>query len=208
MQTEIPAGYMVNGQGHLVHVDQVKDIDIARNDLVLEVVATFKRQQAVLTAMKINVLGEISAFVDMSAEQYGVKMGGKKGNVSLLSFDGQHKLQLQISEYITFDERLQVAKALIDECIHAWSDGADSKILVLVNDAFQVDKEGKVSTARILGLRRLDITDEKWQQAMKAIADSIQYTGSKSYVRAYERVAGTDNWKCITLDFAALEAVA
>ena len=112
---------------------------------------------------------------------------------------------MQISEYITFDERLQVAKALIDECIHEWSQGASSEIRALVNDAFQVDKEGKVSTGRILGLRRLNIETEKWQQAMKAIADSIQTTGSKTYVRAYQRVSGSENWKGITLDFSALE---
>jgi len=196
---------MINGQGHLVPKDQVKDIDLARNDLVLDVVASFKQQQHQLAALKSNALGEIAAFVEMSAEQYGVKMGGKKGNVSLLSFDGNYKLQLQISEYITFDERLQVAKTLIDECIHTWAQGARSEIMALVNDAFQVDKEGKVSTSRILGLRRLDIADEKWLQAMTAIADSIQYTGSKTYIRAYQRVPGSDNWKCITLDFAALE---
>jgi len=202
---EIPNGYMENSQGNLTPIDRVTDLDMARNDLVLDIVATFKQQQAQLAALKSNVMGEITAFVEMSAEQYGAKLGGKKGNVSLLSYNGSYKLQLQIQDYITFDERLQVAKALIDECIHEWSDGADSKILVLVNDAFQVDKEGKVSTARILGLRRLDISDDKWLQAMKAIADSIQYTGSKAYIRAYERVAGTNNWKCITLDFAALD---
>ena len=201
---QIPEGYMRNGQGHLVPADLVSDLEKARNQLVLETVGIFKIQQAILSAMKKDVLGDIGAFVEMSAEQYDTRIGGKKGNLQLLSFDGNYKIQMQVSEYITFDERLQVAKTLIDECIHAWSGGADSKILVLVNDAFQVDKEGKVSTARILGLRRLDINDDKWQQAMKAIADSIQYTGSKTYVRVYERV-GEDQWKCITLDFAALE---
>jgi len=196
---------MINGQGHLVPVDQVKDIDMARNDLVLDIVASFKQQQQKLATLKGNVLGEISAFVEMSAEQYGAKLGGKKGNVSLLSFDGSYKLTLQVSEYITFDERLQVAKSLIDECIHDWSNGADSKILVLVNDAFQVDKEGNVSTSRILGLRRLKIDDSKWLQAMQAIADSMTCAGSKTYIRAYQRVGQTDQWKVISLDFAALE---
>jgi len=205
--TTIPDGYMVNGQGHLVPKDRVKDIDMARNDLVLDIVASFKQQQQQLAALKANVLGEISAFIEMSAEQYGVKMGGKKGNISLLSFDGNYKLQLQISKYITFDERLQVAKTLIDECIHVWAKGARSEIMALVNDAFQVDREGKVSTSRILGLRRLDISDEKWMQAMAAIADSIQYTGSKVYIRAYQRVPDSDSWTSITLDFAALEVV-
>jgi len=201
----IPEGYMQNSKGDLTPIDRVTDLDMARNELVLDIVASFKQEQHRLAALKSNVLGEISAFVEMSAEQYGAKLGGKKGNVSLMSFDGRYRLTLQISEYITFDERLQVAKSLIDECIHDWSNGADSKILVLVNDAFQVDKQGNVSTSRILGLRRLKIDDEKWQQAMQAIADSMTCAGSKTYIRAYQRVGSTDQWKVISLDFAALE---
>ena len=204
IETTIPEGYMVNSQGYLVPVEQVKPIDIARNDLVLETVTTFGVMQRAMSEMKKRVMGDIDAFVEMSAEQYGVSLGGKKGNITLMSFDGSYKLQLQISEYITFDERLQVAKTLIDECIHEWSDGARSEIRALVNNAFQVDKEGKVSTSRILGLRRLNIDHAKWNQAMQAISDSIQTVGSKSYIRAYQR-QGENNWKQITLDFAALE---
>jgi len=200
-----PAGYMTNGAGHLVPDDQVKPIDRARNDLVVEVVEKFRGAQQQLTDLKRAVVGDINAFVEMSAEEYGVMWGGKKGNISLLSYDGALKLAVQINEYITFDERLQVAKALIDECIHEWTQGARSEIRALVNDAFQVDKKGQVSTGRILGLRRLDIADAKWMKAMAAIADSITYTGSKTYIRAYERIGSTDQWKCITLDFAALE---
>jgi len=120
IETTIPEGYMVNSQGYLVPVEQVKPIDIARNDLVLETVTTFGVMQRAMSEMKKRVMGDIDAFVEMSAEQYGVSLGGKKGNITLMSFDGSYKLQLQISEYITFDERLQVAKTLIDECIHEW----------------------------------------------------------------------------------------
>ncbi|HHJ80132.1 MAG TPA: DUF3164 family protein, partial [Candidatus Tenderia electrophaga] len=99
---------------------------------------------------------------------------------------------------------LQVAKQLIDDCIHAWTEGSRSEIQVLINDAFQVDKEGRVSTTRILGLKRLDINDRKWQKAMRAISDSMQVAGSKTYVRIYERVGNTDEYRPITLDVAAL----
>ena len=97
-----------------------------------------------------------------------------------------------------------MAKELIDQCIHEWSNGARSEIRALVNDAFQVDKEGRVNTARILSLRRLDIQDEKWLTAMQAIGESIQVAGSKTYFRVYERVGDSDQYKAIVLDIAAL----
>ena len=96
------------------------------------------------------------------------------------------------------------AKALIDECVHAWAEGANDNIKALVNHAFQTDKEGKINTSRVLGLRRLDIRDAKWQQAMQAIADSIQTASTKPYVRFYKRNDVTGEYNSINLDVAAV----
>ena len=200
----IPDGYMEDGKGALWPVDSVKDIDKTRDSLVKEIVAKARKQSEELARFKAAVFGDIEAFSQLSGEKYGVNMGGKKGNVSLLSFDGRYKIQRAVAETLTFDERLQVAKELIDQCIHEWSNGARSEIRALVNDAFQVDKEGRVNTARILSLRRLDIQDEKWLTAMQAIGESIQVAGSKTYFRVYERVGDTDQYKAIVLDIAAL----
>lgn len=72
---------------------------------------------------------------------------------------------------------------------------------MLINDAFSVDKEGKISTGKVLGLRRMDIKDPQWLKAMDAISDSIIVVDSKAYVRIYER---DDNGKYqpISLDFS------
>ena len=196
-----------NAQGHFVPVGKIKVLDMLRDELVCDVASKFAAQREVLRQIKQNVLDEVAAFVEMSASQYDTKLGGKKGNISLLSFDAKFKIQVQLSDCISFDERLQVAKSLIDECIHDWAPGANENIMALVNDAFQVDKEGKVSTARILGLRRLNIDDIKWLQAMQAIADSMTTVGSKTYIRCYERTTQEDKWQVISLDFAALEVV-
>ncbi|WP_143413368.1 DUF3164 family protein, partial [Haemophilus aegyptius] len=68
--------------------------------------------------------------------------------------------------------------------------------------AFNVDKEGNLNTSRILGLRRVDIQDERWQNAMQAISESVQVVSSKAYVRLYERVGETDQYVPIALDVA------
>jgi hypothetical protein len=39
---------------------------------------------------------------------------------------------------------------------------------------------------------------------MTAIADSIQITGSQTYIRLYERVGQSDQWRAIPLDLAKL----
>lgn len=201
--TQTPEGYMRNAQGHLVPIEMVKPIDQERDRLVRELVAEAVRLNAELTKTKARVFGDVAAFVALSAEQYGVKRGGTKGNVSLHTYDGRFKLQVATAEAITFDERLQAAKALIDECIQSWSKGSNANIKVLVNDAFQVDQQGKINTGRVLGLRRLDIKDEMWLRAMEAISDSMRVASTKPYVRFYLRNDHTGDYEPINLDVAS-----
>lgn len=198
---QAPTGYLQDGFGRLVPIETIKPIDLARDQLVGEIFAHALALSRQIAAFKKQTFGDIEAFVELSAEQYDVKLGGSKGNVTLMSFDGRYKVQRAIAEHICFDERLQAAKALIDECITAWSDGADVKIRVLVNSAFQVDKEGRINTGRVLGLRRIDITDDRWKRAMQAIGEAVQVVGSKSYVRVYERDAHGE-YQPIALDVA------
>ena len=204
MDNTIPAGYWRDGEGRLIPENMFKPIDKARDDLVRELVGKAKAASAILADFKTKAFGDIGAFVEMSGEQYGVKLGGVKGNVTLLSFDGRFKIVRQIQEHLVFDERLQAAKQLIDECIQTWTEGSRDEIKALINDAFQVNKEGKINTARVLGLKRLNINDEKWLRAMQAIADSVQVAGSKPYIRIYERVGDTDQYQPISLDVAAV----
>lgn len=200
----IPPGWLLNARGQLEHLDTIRAIDLERDKLVKEIIDKAKALNGQIGAFKHQVFGDIAAFVQLSAEQYGAKVGGNKGNVTLLSFDGRFKVVRAIAERLTFDERLQAAKALIDECITDWSQGARPEIHVLVNDAFQVDQAGNINTGRVLGLRRLNIEDERWKSAMTAIGEAIQVTGSKSYVRIYERVGDTDQYVPIPLDIAAV----
>ncbi|HWH86325.1 MAG TPA: DUF3164 family protein [Pseudomonas sp.] len=199
----IPEGYREDAQGRLVHKDMIKPIDAERDRLVCEIVERAVVLSESLTNFKASAFGDIDAFVDMSLEQYGAKVRGKKGNLSLLSFDGRYKVQMAVQESIVFDERLQAARALIDECVTDWTQGARPEAITLINDAFRADTQGEIRTARVLGLRRLGIEDERWKRAMLAIGEACQVVGSKSYVRVYERVGDTDQYRLISLDLAS-----
>ena len=199
----VPDGYMRDGAGNLIAIENIRLIDLARDELVKELVAEARVLHDRMKALKDRMMGDIEAFIQMSAERYDVKVGGKKGNVTLDTFDGSLQLQRQISEYLTFDEGLQAAKALIDECLRDWSRDTGPELRTLVDYAFRVDKEGKLNTGAILGLRRHKFDDERWQRAMQAISDSVKVTGTRAYVRVYER---DENGKhtAIALDMAAI----
>lgn len=88
----IPDGYMQDAKGALWPIESIREIDRTRDDLVREIVAAAKLQSEALAKFKAGVFGDIEAFIQLSGEKYGVAMGGKKGNVSLLSFDGRFKV--------------------------------------------------------------------------------------------------------------------
>ncbi len=195
--------YMEDAKGRLVPRELVKDIDIARDDIVKEMVEKVKDLQKLISEFKIESMGDVGAFVELSAEKYGASLGGLKGNVTLSSYDGKYKIKLVLAETMSFDERLQAAKNLVDECINEWSEGSKAELKVLVNDAFQVDKEGNISTGRILNLRRHKIEDERWIQAMDAISESLHVVDIKPYIRFYEKDS-YGKMVNIPLDIAAL----
>lgn len=179
--------YMENAKGHLIPVDKVKPVDKLRDEEVKTMIKVAKVLREDMQRAKRRLFASFNDLVALSAQEYEVVLGGKKGNTTLLSFDGRYKVQLAVSENIVFDERLQIAKHLIDECLTEWTQGSNDNIKALINQAFQVDKEGKISTHRVLSLRALDINDANWLRAMEAISDAVQVTDTKEYIRFYER---------------------
>ncbi|KAF1692738.1 sulfate transporter [Pseudoxanthomonas jiangsuensis] len=199
----IPPGYRKDRNGRLIPEQQIRAVDLERDALVVDVVGKAKGLREQLAAFKREVFDNITALVQLSAEQYKARVGGNKGNVTLFSFDGQYKVIRAIQESLAFDERLQAAKALIDECLDEWTEGSRSELVALINSAFRVDQDGNIKTAQVLTLRNLSIEDDRWQRAMAAISDALTVVGSKTYVRIYERDAN-GLYQPISLDLAVV----
>lgn len=199
----VPDGYRLNDKGHLIPVDKIKEIDKLRDETVINLVEQAVSLQSQMRSIKEQFFAEFHDFVALSATEYDTQIGGKKGNVSLMSFDGRYKVQIAICDNLVFDERLQVAKSLVDECLREWTADSNDNIKAIIDNAFAVDKEGKINIRRVLSLRNLNITDDKWQKAMTAISDATQVISSKEYMRFYERDEH-GKYQQISLDFANL----
>ncbi|SAI74595.1 bacteriophage protein GP05 [Bordetella ansorpii] len=200
--TTTPPGYRMDGQGRLVPESTISAQDLLRDELVNSLTTEAIGHNNALTAFKERAFTEIAAFLDLAAAQYGVQLGGRKGNVTLYSFDQRFKIIRAVQDSLVFDERLQVAKQLIDQCLQDWTDGARPELKAVIDRAFEVDKAGNINTNRVLALRRIQSEDPRWTQAMQAISDSTMVTGSKTYLRVYQRVGMTDRYEQIPLGVA------
>ena len=203
-QMPIPAGYVRNGAGHLVPEHQVREHDKLRDGVASDLASIALEINKALVEFKAKALADIDDLIALSNERYGVTIGGKKGNASITTYDGQFKVERQMAERLTFTEEILAAKELIDRCIRKWSEGADQHLRVLVDRAFRANKQGQIKTGDVLSLLRIEIDDVDWKLAMEALKDSIQVNGTAVYIRVYQRVGDTDRYDPINLSIAAV----
>lgn len=200
----------VDRQGRTVPDHLVTDAERMKDELAERLVSGAESVQQVMTAFKQSSMDEMHAAKALLFEKYGAKIGGQKGGFSIGSFDGSTEVRISVADRISFGPELQAAKALIDECIESWAEGADPNIRVLVDDAFQVNQVGRIDTKRVLRLQKLPIRrpdgscDERWERAMQAITDALIVDQTAIYIRYYRRNEHTNAGELVNLDFSAL----
>lgn len=191
-----------DAKGRLVPLSTVKAEHRLEDDLVRGLAARATALSAELAAFRGQAFEEAGVFQQLLDEQYKAKRGGEKGNVTFQTVDGCLRMQIAVADILSFGPELQAAKALVDECLVQWGEGAHPVMRALVQDAFDVDKEGQLNRSAIFKLLRVQEEDERWKRAMDAIRDSIRTTGSRQYVRFHRRARPTDRWEPISLDAA------
>ena len=195
--------YLRDAKGNLVPLGAVKAADLLMDETVRAILTDAQRVSAEIASFKARTFQSVGDLQALIAQNYGAPIGGKKGNITLVSFDGCQKVQVQVADLLEFGPELQAAKTLIDECLTEWAVGSAVELRALVNRVFQVDKEGQINRAELFMLLRVEIADDRWVRAMEAIRDSIRVIGSRTYVRFYERPAPDAGWQPVTVDLAA-----
>ena len=195
-------GRWIDAAGQPVPPKYINQVDKKRDALVerLNKVAVDLNKR--LADFRVKVLDDVEKYLSDLETQYDVEARTREGNKMLSNFSNTLRMEVKINKFIEFDERLAIAKEIIDDCIRKWSQGADDKITVLVMDAFKVDKKGKIDRDRVLGLKKLNIKDKDWAKAMDIIYDSIVVVGARAYLR-FSMKDESGRWQTIPLDIAA-----
>ena len=201
----VPDGYLRDGKGNLVAIANIKQTDLIKDEFVKKAIDKAIKMQKALAEFKQSLMAEADDFIELLAQEHGVNLGGKKGNVMLRTFDSQLKVTLQTQERIELGPELTLAKQLIDQCLDEWTEGGNQNIKAIVSKTFNTDKQGSLNPQRILALRKLEITDDsgKWAKAMNIIAESVGVVDSTRFIRFYKQ---DDNGieQAISLDIAKL----
>ena len=194
--------FMADAKGSLVPLELIKPADKLEDEVVRKIMGFASGLSDQISRFRGYTMTDLGEFDALLQQEYGLAKGGPKGNRTYQSFDGLKKVTVQIADFVDFGPQLQVAKRLLDECLTEWSADSRPEIRAIITRAFNTDKEGQVNRSEIFMLLRLDIEDTRWTEAMRAIREAMRVTGSKEYVRFYERASIKDGWTAITIDLA------
>jgi len=176
-------GNWIDAKGDAIPPKYIDPVDKKRDVLVEKLIRKAVKLSKALAEFKEEAFDEIEKYLSWVKEKYGVNLYTDKGNKQLSNFSNTQRIDVLVASIVEFDERIAMAKQLIDECIHEWSGGANDKIRMLVEHAFKVDKKGNLDKQRILSLKQLKINDKKWKRAMELINDSLKIVNKRRYIR-------------------------
>ena len=198
-------GDWIDRAGKAVPPTYVKPHDKARDRLVESLIKKAEAENARLQKLAVESKKRMQDFLEEMFEKQQLQPN-KGGNYTLNNFSGDQQVCIKVHQFMEFDERIEMAKALIDECIEAWSSGASDNLVALVNDAFRVRGNKGLDVRSVLGLKKINVKDKtgKWTKAMKLIDESLQVVNSKSYIQFKKRPGPDADWETIRLDIAAV----
>ena len=201
-----PPGYWRDGRGNLVHERNVSDTDRDMDATVRKIHGFGQALSGQLWRFRAHSLDDIYGFAARVVERYGGRVGGRKGNIRIRTFDDCLKVELAQAEYVDVGPEIAAAQALFTECIDEWAKRSSVNIKSLVAQAFSVDATGRMSVAQLLRLRRVHIDDDRWRAAQRALMDALRPTGKVEYLRLYERDNPLADWRAVPLHLATATA--
>ena len=175
--------------GAAVPLRHVSKYDRTRDAAVRRIYARFAKARQALEKVMAESLADLDAVAKARVEA-GIDSGAK-GNIQVSSFDGLITVGLNVRYDIHLDQRAVLARELMFACARRIADKLNSdeaKLLeVLIDEAFQPTRSGALPVARVLSLMRREVNDADWKEAKRLLADSMETSRGKSYLRVEAR---------------------
>ncbi len=194
--------YMPDGTGKLTAVEVIPARKKLRDEMVRREFGFALALSEQIARFRAHVITNLGSFDAMIKQEYGVTVGGEKGNRSYLSYDGLWKIEVRVQPRIGYSSEMQSAKALFDECMREWSADAPAELRSIVTNAFDVDREGQINRANVDILLNVESENPRFREGQRALREAEYTISSKEYVRFSMRPDCRSKWQAVTIDLA------
>ncbi|MDO5622564.1 MAG: DUF3164 family protein [Paracoccus sp. (in: a-proteobacteria)] len=123
---------MQDGKGALVPVELIKPQVLLEDETVRKIIGFGLALSEQIARFKAHTFTDLGDFDALLAQQYQATKGGAKGNRTYQTHDALMKVEIRIADLIDFGPELQIAKALVDECLNEWAADARAEIRAVV----------------------------------------------------------------------------
>ena len=117
----VPPGYWRDPRGDLIRESNVSGVDRDTDAVVRRIHAFGGALSAEMYRFRIHSLDDVYTLIDRIAERYGTRIGDRRGNVQITTFDGRMKVILAQADVIDVGPEIHAAQAIVEECIDEWS---------------------------------------------------------------------------------------
>jgi hypothetical protein len=191
--------------GFDVPVTAIGKIDLKKNQTAIKIAEKFKEMAVRLQNLKDFAFDAADEIYELQLKAYeidGRDVERMKGNFTFFSYDKRFKVEVNIGQRLEFDDKINLAKAEIDEYLKEITEGQNSDIMIIVNNAFTTVR-GKLDPKRILQLFSYQIKNVRWKKAMEILQDSITTNYSKRYIKVSERDSNGE-YQNINVQFSSI----
>jgi hypothetical protein len=188
-----------------VPVTAIGKIDLKKNQTAIKIAEKFKEMAVRLQNLKDFAFDAADEIYELQLKAYeidGRDVERMKGNFTFFSYDKRFKVEVNIGQRLEFDDKINLAKAEIDEYLKEITEGQNSDIMIIVNNAFTTVR-GKLDPKRILQLFSYQIKNVRWKKAMEILQDSITTNHSKRYIKVSERDSNGE-YQNINVQFSSI----
>lgn len=196
-------GNWLNRNGKPVPVKQINKVTKRKDLTVTKIMKKAIKLEVMMSKFKYEIMEEVNKYLKYVENNAGVETNSK-GNVVLSDYSGVNQIEISKNDMYEYDEKLIIAKDLIDECLVEWSSDSNINLKAIVSEAFNVDKKGKVNQYMIFRLTKLEINHPTWLKAMELIRQSQDVVGSRQYVSLRRRASPNDKYETINLNFSSI----
>lgn len=198
-----PEGCWTDREGRFVPLEDVSGYEQLREQYLAPLVHQHLALYLAVADLKAQMLDGIEALIALCWEEHGVKLGGKKHNVTLYTYDGLFKVERSYQNRSRYDERIGAAEALIQEMLEDMKGALPDDARKLITAAFERNAQGEIRRAEMIRLRGLKLEDARYKHAMDIIADAEQIIDRACYITVSIRDAA-GKYIPLPLDFASV----
>lgn len=190
--------------GGMMPLDLIKVEHWMEDQMVRKIIGFAKPLSAEIARFKQHTRADVADFDQQLAAKYNLVKRGRagKGNQQYKTIDGLMMVETRVNDVTEFGPQLQVAKALIDECLLEWVAEGRAEIQAIVTRAFNTDVAGKINKNAVIALTKIESDDPRWNKAMEAIHEAVRVIGTKERLIFSIKPDRDADWVTISINIA------